>query len=123
DTVLSTGTTIIAPSDGDMGAYLHSLHRLRALDVAIIFPGHGPPVEQPARLLDEYLAHRLLRERQILDALRDRPSEIPPAVTRIYTDLHPGLVGAAALTVRAHLTKLERDGAVVAEAGGRFRLA
>ena len=123
DTVLSTGTTIIAPPDGDMGAYLGSLRRLRALDVATIFPGHGPPVEEPQALLDQYLAHRLLREGQIVDALRDGPSEIPPLVTRIYTDLHPGLVWAAGLTVLAHLTKLERDGVVVAEAGGRFRLA
>jgi len=123
DTVLSTGTTIIAPPDGDMGAYLDSLRRLRALDVATIFPGHGPPVEQPHALLDEYLAHRLQRERQIVDELRDGPSDIPALVGRIYVGLHPGLVWAAALTVRAHLTKLEREGAVAPEPGGRFRLA
>jgi len=123
DTVLSTGTTIIAPPDGDMGAYLESLRRLRALDVAIIFPGHGPPVEDPRALLDEYLAHRLLRERQIVAVLGDGPAEIPALVARIYSDLHPGLVWAAGLTVRAHLTKLEREGTVVAERGGRFRLA
>jgi glyoxylase-like metal-dependent hydrolase (beta-lactamase superfamily II) len=123
DTVLSTGTTIIAPPDGDMAAYLDSLRRLRALDAATIFPGHGPPVEHPRELLDEYLAHRLLRERQIVDALRVGPSEIADLVRRIYADLHPGLVWAAALTVRAHLTKLEREGTVVAGPGSAFRLA
>lgn len=121
DTVLSTGTAIIAPPDGDMAAYLDSLHRLRALEAATIFPGHGPPVEQPRALLDEYLAHRLLRERQIVDALRDGITEVPALVARIYADLHPGLVWAAALTVHAHLAKLVREGAVVAEPGGRFR--
>src|SRR5262245_43852146 len=106
DTVLSTGTTIIAPPDGDMAAYLASLRRLRALDVGTIFPGHGLPVEQPYALLDEYIAHRLLRERQIVDALREAPSDVPSLVRRIYTDLHPGLVWAASLTVNAHLSKL-----------------
>jgi len=123
DTVLSTGTTIVAPPDGDMAAYLESLRRLRALDVATIFPGHGPPVERPYELLDEYVAHRLLRERQIVEALRDEPTEVAELVRRIYVDLHPGLAWAAALTVRAHLTKLEHEGRVVAEPDGRFRLA
>src|SRR5262249_52599368 len=123
DTVLSTGTSIIAPPDGDMGAYLESLRRLRALDLATIFPGHGPPVERPHALLDAYVAHRMLRERQIVAVLRRGATEIPPLVTEIYADLQPGLVWAAALTVRAHLAKLEREGTVVAERGGRFRLA
>lgn len=122
DTVLSTGTTIVAPPDGDMRAYLASLRRLRALDVAVIFPGHGPPVDQPQALLDQYLAHRLERERQILEALGEGPAEVAALVSRIYVGLHPGLVWAAGLTVRAHLTKLERDGAVMAEPGDRFRL-
>ena len=122
DTVLSTGTTIIAPPDGDMAAYLDSLRRLRALDVDVIFPGHGPPVEQPQALLDDYLAHRLQREEQILAALRDGPQEIPALVARIYVDLHPGLTWAAGLTVRAHLEKLMQDGAVVAAPADRYRL-
>jgi glyoxylase-like metal-dependent hydrolase (beta-lactamase superfamily II) len=123
DTVLSTGTTIVAPPDGDMAAYLDSLRRLRSFDLAVIFPGHGPPVGQPHALLDEYLAHRLMRERQIVEALGVGPAEIPSLVARIYSGLHAGLVWAAGLTVRAHLAKLEREGAVLAEPGGRFRLA
>jgi glyoxylase-like metal-dependent hydrolase (beta-lactamase superfamily II) len=122
DTVLSTGTTIVAPPDGDMGAYLASLRRLRALDVAVIFPGHGPPVEDAPALLDQYLEHRLERERQIVDALRDGPQDIPALVARIYVGLHPGLVWAAGLTVRAHLTKLEHDGLVAPVSGDVYRL-
>ena len=124
DTVLSTGTSIVAPPDGDMVAYLGSLRRLLALDLAVIFPGHGPPVTRPYALLDEYLAHRLLRERQILEALRDGPAAIDALVARLYTELHPGLRWAAGLTVRAHVAKLETEGAVVADsvAGDRFRL-
>ncbi len=122
DTVLSTGTTIVAPPDGDMGAYLASLRRLRALDVAVIFPGHGPPVDRPHALLDEYLSHRLQREEQIVAALRAGLDAIPDVVTRLYTALHPGLRWAAALTVRAHLDKLIVDGVVVEPLPDRFAL-
>lgn len=122
DTVLSTGTTIIAPPDGDMGAYLASLRRLRALDVAVIFPGHGPPVDRPHALLDEYLSHRLQREAQITDALRAGVAAVPDVVTRIYPDLHPGLRWAAGLTVRAHLDKLKADGIVDEPLPDRFTL-
>ena len=52
-----------------MAAYLASLARLRALDLELIAPGHGPLVTDPAAKLDEYLAHRLERERQVLEAL------------------------------------------------------
>jgi len=125
DTVLSTGTSMIAPPDGNMIAYLASLRRLRGLALAVIFPGHGPPVTEPVALLDEYLAHRLLRERQILDVLGAGPAAVDALVARLYAGLHPALTWAAGLTVRAHLEKLEVEGAVVAPsgAGDRFRLA
>ena len=117
DTILSTGTTIIAPPDGDMTAYLDSLRRLRALDLDVILPAHGPPIERPYEVIDEYLSHRLMREQGVLDAVVDGITEIPPIVARLYVDLHPVLHWAAALTVQAHLEKLERDGRVRSDAG------
>lgn len=122
DTILSTGTTIIAPPDGDMTAYLDSLHRLRALDISVIFPAHGPPIARPYDVIDEYVSHRLLREQQVLDALDAGVTEIPAIVARLYVDLHPVLHWAAALTVQAHLEKLVRDGRVRDEGGGRWVL-
>jgi glyoxylase-like metal-dependent hydrolase (beta-lactamase superfamily II) len=116
DTILSTGTTIIAPPDGNMTDYLDSLRRLRALDLDVILPAHGPPITRPYDVIDEYLSHRLLREQQVLDALGDGLDEIPPIVARLYADLHPVLHWAAALTVQAHLEKLVRDGRVRGDA-------
>jgi glyoxylase-like metal-dependent hydrolase (beta-lactamase superfamily II) len=110
DTILSTGTTIVAPPDGDMRAYMASLRRLRALDPAVIFPGHGPPVEDAVALVDQYLAHRTMREEQILAALADGVGAIDDIVARLYVELHPALRWAAALTVQAHLEKLAADG-------------
>jgi len=121
DTILSTGTTVIAPPDGDMGAYLASLERLRALDLARLLPGHGDPVEQPYDLIDEYLRHRRMREAMIADAVGAGVATIPALVERIYVGLHPGLVWAAGRTVRAHLDKLVADGVVAEDDGERFR--
>lgn len=123
DTILSTGTTVIAPPDGDMAAYLASLRRLQALAVDVIFPAHGPPIDRPAAVIAEYIAHRLLRERQVREALAagiDSPAAMVP---RIYPDLHPVLAGAAAATARAHCLKLVADGEAEAVGADRFRLA
>jgi glyoxylase-like metal-dependent hydrolase (beta-lactamase superfamily II) len=121
DTILSTGTTVIAPPDGDMRAYLTSLERLAALDLAVIFPGHGPPIDRPYEKIAEYVAHRRMRERQIVDALAAGVDRIPDIVTRLYVDVPKLLHGMAALTVLAHLQKLVTDGAV-AQDRDRFRL-
>jgi glyoxylase-like metal-dependent hydrolase (beta-lactamase superfamily II) len=107
-----------------MTAYLASLRRLRTLDLVRILPGHGAPIERPYEEIDEYLAHRLLRERQIVEALAAGVVTVPAIVARIYADLAPVLLGAAAATVRAHLEKLIRDGVAVEEAAqARYRLA
>jgi glyoxylase-like metal-dependent hydrolase (beta-lactamase superfamily II) len=76
DTVLGSGSVFIAPGEGSLSAYLRSLRRLRDLDVDVLCPGHGPYVWEPAAKLDEYISHRLERERRLLEALdaglRDR---------------------------------------------------
>ncbi len=123
DTILSTGTTVIAPPDGDMAAYLASLRRLAELDLALILPAHGPPVERPYEKIAEYIDHRLMRERQIVDAVAAGVAEIPAIVRRLYADVPAVLHGMAAAQVRAHLTKLVAEGIVVEEPGERFRRA
>ena len=120
DTILSTGTTVIAPPDGDMRAYMASLDRLAALDLAVIFPGHGPPIDEPYAKIAEYVAHRRMREAQIVDAIDAGVARIPEIVARLYADVPPILHGMAGLTVRAHLDKLIAEGCVREEADERF---
>lgn len=122
DTILGEGTSLIAPPDGDMAAYLATLERLGRLELATIYPGHGPPIEDPAAKIEEYIRHRLARENQVLDALARgaaTPAEIRDAV---YADLYPWLRFAAEGSVRAHLAKLVTEGRVRVE-GERYRLA
>ena len=120
DHILGRGTTVVAHPDGDMGAYLASLRRLQGLSVDRLYPGHGPVVEAPAAVIAEYIDHRLMRERQVLDGLADGPATPEELVARIYVDVDPVLHPVAALSVRAHLTKLMRDGLAV-EDGERWR--
>ena len=69
DTVLGTGSVFISPGEGSLGAYLESLRRLRGLDLEVLCPGHGPYVWDPRAKLDEYIDHRLERERMLVAAL------------------------------------------------------
>jgi len=117
DVVLGAGTTVIPDETGDLGQYMDSLRRLLALDVETIYPAHGPVIRNAKAKIREYIAHRELRERQVLAALRDGPLEVPAIVKRIYTDVPQFLHAAAAQSVRSHLKKLQREKRV-AEDGG-----
>jgi glyoxylase-like metal-dependent hydrolase (beta-lactamase superfamily II) len=111
DVVLGAGTTVI-PEDGDLGDYLHSLRRLLDLDLEVIYPAHGPMIREPRKKIEDYLAHRALRDRQILEGLRAGSRTIAELVQGIYTDVPKFLHGAAGMSVHAHLRKLEREGLV-----------
>lgn len=114
DLISGITTNVIIPPEGDMFDYLMSLKRLQTIDIAKIIPGHGPEIVDVQAKLIEYIAHRLQREQQIVDALSALPSTttIPALVERIYVDVDPHLHPVAAWTVEAHLLKLEREGRV-----------
>jgi len=114
DVVLGAGTTVIPDDTGDLGQYMDSLHRLLQLDLETIYPAHGPVIRKPKEKIREYIAHRELRERQVLDALSDRqPREVMAMVKKIYADVPEYLHQAAASSVRSHLKKLRKEGRVV----------
>jgi glyoxylase-like metal-dependent hydrolase (beta-lactamase superfamily II) len=105
------GGTIVIPASkgGNLGQYLDSLRRIRDLAPSRLLPGHGPAIENVAAVIDEYLAHRAERERQIVDALASGPQTVDQLVERIYSGLHPSVVRAAADSVLAHLIKLQDE--------------
>ena len=115
DTILGEGTAVIAPPDGDMGDYLDSLERLRALHVERIFPGHFRPLNGGRGVIDGYIAHRRERERRIADALAAGASTLEEIVARAYEDTPAELHPAAALSALAHLELLERGGRAISE--------
>jgi endoribonuclease LACTB2 len=112
DVILGAGTTVIPDETGDLGQYMDSLRRLLALNVEKIYPAHGPVIHNARQKISEYIAHRELRERQILAALQNGPLEVVAIVKRIYTDVPEFLHAAAAQSVRSHLRKLLNEGRV-----------
>jgi glyoxylase-like metal-dependent hydrolase (beta-lactamase superfamily II) len=110
DAVLGEGSVFIAPGGGSLGAYLRGLERLRALSPARLFPGHGPIVEDPAAKLDEYIAHRLERERRIVAALTSGARSEDELLAAAWDEVPEGLRLPAAWTLAAHLEKLREEG-------------
>ena len=117
DAVLGEGSVFIAPDPGAMSGYLTGLRRLRALPLALICPGHGPPVADPAGKLDEYVAHRLDRERRLLAALDRGLRSEDELLDAAWDDAPAALRSAAAVTLRAHLDKLREEGRLPPGAG------
>lgn len=114
DTILGEGTTVIAPPGGAMRPYQRTLQRLADEfgEARLIYGGHGPTVTDPPAKIAEYIAHRQMRERQILDGLRDGPLTIPDLVRRIYSHQRQVLWPAMARQILAHLIALEGEGRV-----------
>ena len=114
DHVLNGTTTVVNPKrGGDMVQYLASLDRLRKIKrLSRIGPGHGDVIDNPYEVLDEYVAHRKMRERQILKLLKGGPARITDIVGKLYTDTPEGLLEMAGNQVHAHLLKLKADGKV-----------
>jgi glyoxylase-like metal-dependent hydrolase (beta-lactamase superfamily II) len=118
DTILGKGTTAIFPPDGDMADYIQSLHRLRARSPKRIHPAHGPTRDDAIALIDEYIAHRLQREGQVLEALRAGATTLPEMRARIYESLDPNLHTAAEIQLAAHLIKLAAERRIRQKNGG-----
>jgi glyoxylase-like metal-dependent hydrolase (beta-lactamase superfamily II) len=110
--MLAIGTTVMIPAGrgGNLKQYLASLDRLAALDLRVVYPGHGPVIDRPLDLIRQYVEHRAMREQQILACLRDGVTDPDAIVSRIYGELTDPLRRAARLTVAAHLEKIREEG-------------
>jgi glyoxylase-like metal-dependent hydrolase (beta-lactamase superfamily II) len=118
DHVMGWSTSVIAPPDGNMGQYLASLEKLRTRDDQIFYPTHGSPIASPRDWLSQLIAHRRLREVQIMEAMHQSDSTITGLVDRLYPDIAPGLRGAASQQVKAHLDHLVEQGALRRDGSG-----
>lgn len=121
DHIMGFGTSVIRPPDGDMTDYLRSLERLLEIDISLILPGHGPLVGRPEAKIKEYIDHRLMREQQVIESLRQGRESIGAITEMIYVDISGPLKNVAEFSVEAHLIKLITEGRVKRE-GQRYRL-
>jgi len=112
DHVMGWSTTVVSPPDGDMAAYMASLTLLLGRDDMVYHPAHGPAVDKPKSHVRGLIAHRRMREKQILDRLGEGEGHIPVMVETMYRAVDPRLHPAAGRSVLAHLVDLEARGLV-----------
>ncbi|MFN8215844.1 MAG: MBL fold metallo-hydrolase [Solirubrobacterales bacterium] len=110
DLVLGLGSTIVPPGGGALAAYMDSLALLQAHDLDLIAPGHGPWITDPAAKLAEYVEHRQMRERGLLDALAAGERSRLALLGEVWSDVPAELLPMAAMAMEAHLEKLEEEG-------------
>ena len=110
DAVLGEGSVFISPDPGALAGYLAGLEKLRRRRLDILAPGHGPPVADPQAKLDQYIAHRLDRERRLVAALAAGRRSVQELLDEVWDDAPPALRPAATVTLAAHLDKLADEG-------------
>jgi glyoxylase-like metal-dependent hydrolase (beta-lactamase superfamily II) len=113
DLAVAEGSVVVGAPEGDMRAYLTSLRRLRAREPARLYPGHGPPIDDPRATLDRLIHHRLARERRVAAAVDAGARTLDEVVDAAYDKDLTGVRDLAASTVAAHLEKLAVEGRVV----------
>jgi len=112
DHVMGWNTSVVAPPEGNMGAYIRSLELLTGRSDEVYFPGHGGQIEGPQRMVKAYLLHRRMREQAIFDCIRAGTNTARAIVPVIYKGLDPRLLNAATLSVLAHAEHLIERGLV-----------
>lgn len=110
DAVLGEGSVFVYPDPGALRGYLSALRRLRVMGLRVICPGHGPVVLDARAKLDEYLAHRMDRERRLVAALDAGLRTADDLLDRVWSDANSALLPAATVTLAAHLDKLDEEG-------------
>ncbi len=110
DAVLGEGSVFVAPDPGALAGYLEGLRGLRERELDVLCPGHGSPIWDPKAKLDEYIAHRLERERLLLAALAAGSRSTDELLDAAWPDVPAALRPVAAVSLRAHLDKLEDEG-------------
>jgi glyoxylase-like metal-dependent hydrolase (beta-lactamase superfamily II) len=114
DHVMGWSTSVIAPPDGDMSAYMTSLQTLYDRTDRVYYPAHGPQVDKPQQLVRGMMGHRRQRERQIVRLLESGPATIEELVPQMYQGVDRALWPAAGRSVLAHLLDLDRRGLAAA---------
>ncbi len=112
DLILGEGSTIVPPraQGGSLGDYMRSLEALAALDLEVIYPGHGPVIENPAAKIAEYVEHRSERERRLIEALAQGQRSRMALLAAVWDDVPRDLLPMAAFAMQAHLDKLDEEG-------------
>jgi len=89
---------------------MRSLEKLAELDLKVIYPGHGPVIDDPAAKIAEYVEHRAHRERRLVAALERGERSRMALLAEVWDDVPEELRPMAAYAMQAHLDKLDEEG-------------
>jgi len=110
DNVVGFGSVVIAPPEGNMKFYLQSLERMKNLpNLRFLCGSHGAAVFDAKSKIESYIAHRMEREKQILEAIKSGAKTAREIVEKVYVGLNPELLKLAEKSVEAHLEKLQEE--------------
>ena len=109
DLVVADGSVVVGGPDGDMAAYLDSLQRLKERDPDLLYPGHGPVIDEPDDAIDRLIEHRSSREQAIIDAMANSAEDVDEIVDRAYEKDISDVYELARKTVIAHIEKLDTE--------------
>lgn len=112
DVILGKGSTIVPPGGGTLRAYMNSLRALAAEKPRLMCPGHGPVIDAPLAKVEQYLEHRLMRERGLIEALAQGERSRSRLLARVWSDVPESLRFAASFSMQSHLEKLKLDAAL-----------
>ena len=112
DLVVDGGSVVVGGPDADMADYLDSLRRVREREPDVIYPGHGPVIDDPIDAIDRLVDHREQREQAIIDAMAANAEEVDEIVDRAYEKDISDVYDLARKTVVAHIRKLDSEGRV-----------
>jgi glyoxylase-like metal-dependent hydrolase (beta-lactamase superfamily II) len=112
DTVMGAGTSVVNPGEGEIALFLQTMEKFLALNLAVIYPGQGSAVTDPANKLDDLIRRRLRREQEIVDLLRDGPKSLGDLYSALYPVMEAERSRLALNQVRSHLIKLKNEGRV-----------
>jgi glyoxylase-like metal-dependent hydrolase (beta-lactamase superfamily II) len=106
DHVMGWNSTLVATPDGSMADYLASLEKLIALPYQRYVPAHGGPIADGRTYAMALLAHRQLRNAQVVEAVGAGARTISAIVEAIYPTQAVAVRRAARMTIVAHVEYL-----------------
>ena len=115
DHVMGWATTVIVPPDGNMDDYVASLQKLLKLNFNFFFPTHGESIKDPHKYVRGLIAHRKMREVQILEELKKNSASINQMVPKFYSTTDKKLWPAASMSLLATLKSLEKKNKIISK--------
>ncbi|HJM67821.1 MAG TPA: MBL fold metallo-hydrolase [Candidatus Thalassarchaeaceae archaeon] len=112
DNAVQVGTILVPSGEGDMTRYIEGLHRLRDLDPNLLFPGHGPMVANPTKLLTHYIEHRQKRHEAVFTAWQNGLREIEELSHAAYADKPDANQFLKIDQTMSHLDALRNEGRI-----------